>query len=57
MADKKKDKNIPKKILKEHQQAMILPADKKTLQFFLSISYVVLLPHPLIFVFWTITVR
>lgn len=29
MTDKKKDKNIPKKILKEHQQAMILPADKK----------------------------
>lgn len=47
---RRKDKNMPKKILKEHQQAMILP-DKKILLFFLSISYVVLLPHPLIFVF------
>lgn len=48
---------MPKKILKEHQQAVILPADKKALLFFLSISYVVLLSHSHIFVFWTITVK
>lgn len=54
---RRKDKYMPKKIVKGHQQAMILPADLKILQFFLSISYVVPLPHPLIFVFWTITVR
>lgn len=54
---RRKDKNMPKKILKEHQWAMVLPADKKNLQFFFSISYAVLLPHSLIFVFWTITVK
>lgn len=43
---RRKDKNMPEKILKEHQQAMILQADKKTFQFFLSISYSTLLFSP-----------